>query len=62
VGVVQVAYGRYLSAPVVRMDFFTWVVSWAVVGGAIGVVVWMAKRTAPAQTSEMRRLLGKEAA
>jgi hypothetical protein len=59
---VQVAYGRYLSAPVVRMDLFTWAVSWAVVGGAIGIVVWMAKRAAPVQTPEMRRLLGKEAA
>jgi len=62
VGVVQVVYGRYLSAPVVRMDLFSWFASWVLVGGAIGVVVWMAKRAAPAQTPEMRRLLGKEAA
>ncbi|HXP91688.1 MAG TPA: complex I subunit 1 family protein [Fibrobacteria bacterium] len=62
VGVVQVVYGRYLSAPVVRLDLFSWFSSWVLVGGAIGVVVWMAKRAAPAQAPEMRRLLGKESA
>lgn len=61
-GVVQVAYGRYLSAPVVRLDLFSWAASWALVGGGIGFLVWLAKRFAPARSSEMRRLVGEEVA
>jgi len=61
-GVVQVAYGRYLSAPLVRLDLFSWAASWALVGGGIGFVVWLAKRYAPRESDEMRRLVGKEVA
>ncbi len=61
-GVVQVVYGRYLSAPVVRLDLFSWAISWALVGGGIGFLVWLAKRHAPRESNEMRRLVGKEVA
>jgi NADH-quinone oxidoreductase subunit H len=60
-GVHEVAYGRYLSAPVVRLDLFSWGLSWALVGGALAVLVFLAKRYGePPQAPEMRRLVGKE--
>ncbi|HOX51879.1 MAG TPA: NADH-quinone oxidoreductase subunit H [Fibrobacteria bacterium] len=61
-GVVEIAYGRYSSAPVVRPDLFSWMVSWAVVGGAMVALVAMAKHWgAPPEPIEMRRLTGKGA-
>lgn len=61
-GVSEIAYGRYLSAPVVRPDLVAWIVSWAVVGGALAILVVLAKRYGAApQPLEIRRLTGKEA-
>jgi len=63
VGVHEVAYGRYLSAPVVHMDIVAVAVSWLILGGAIATVVALAKKygeTRPMSKDVQDALTGKE--
>ena len=64
-GVHEVAHGRYLSAPVVPMDYLAVGISWIGLGAVVAVLVVLAKKYGeprPMPLEVQERLIGKEKA